>query len=61
MSELEFEFDILNRVFDGKGIRKDEAYKIFLESESNTQNILKIAENIRNQFKGNTVSLSKTS
>ena len=61
MSELEFEFDILDRVFDGKEIRKDEAYKIFLDSKSNSQKFLKIAENIRNQNKGNTVSFSKKS
>ena len=61
MSKLQFDTDILDRIFDGKEIRKNEAYQIFLDSKSNPQKFLKIAENIRNQYKGNTISFSKKS
>ena len=52
MSKLQFEHDILNKIFDGKEISKDEAYQVFLNSKSKPDQFFRIAENIRNQYKG---------
>ena len=37
MSKLEFDFEPLNKVLDGKEVTKDEAYEIFLHSEYNSR------------------------
>ena len=59
MSKLQFEHDILNKIFDGKEISKDEAYQVFLNSKSKPDQFFRIAENIRNQYKGKIISFSK--
>ena len=61
MSKLQFGHDILNKIFDGKEISKDEAYQVFLNSKSKPDQFLRIAESIRNQYKGKIISFSKKS
>ena len=59
MSRLEFDFESLNKVLDGKEVTKDEAHEIFLHSEYNSEKIFKVASNLRDQHKGKVVSFSK--
>ena len=59
MSRLEFDFEPLNQVLDGKEITKDDAYEVFSHSKYNTENIFKIASNLRDMHKGKAVSFSK--
>ena len=59
MSRLEFDFEPLNKVLDGKEVTKDEAHEIFLHSEYNSEKIFKVASNLRDQHKGKVVSFSK--
>ena len=59
MSRLEFDFEPLNKVLDGKEVTKDEAQEIFLHSEYNSEKIFKVANNLRDQHKGKVVSFSK--
>jgi len=59
LSRLEFDFEPLNKVLDGKEVTKDEAREIFLHSECNSEKIFKVASNLRDQHKGKTVSFSK--
>ena len=59
MSELEFDFDTLNRILDGREITKQDAYEIFLHSESNSEKVFKAARTLRDQNKGKIVSFSK--
>ena len=59
MSRLEFDFEPLNRVLDGKEITKHEAYEIFLHSEYNSEKVFKVASNLRDKHKGKIISFSK--
>ena len=61
MSKLQFDFDILDKVFEGKKITKNDAYQVFQDSKSDTEKFFEIAKNIRNQYKGKTISFSKKS
>jgi len=58
LSRLEFDFEPLNKVLDGKEVTKDEAHEIFLHSEYNSEKIFKVASNLRDSHKGKIVSFS---
>ena len=59
MSRLEFDFEPLNKVLDGKEITKDDAYEVFSYSKYNSEKIFKVASNLRDTHKGKAVSFSK--
>ena len=59
MSKLEFDFEPLNKVLEGKEITKNDAYEVFSHSKYNPEKIFKIASNLRNHHKGKVVSFSK--
>ena len=59
MSRLEFDFDALNKILDGREITKQDAYEIFLHSESHSEKVFKVASVLRDQNKGRTVTFSK--
>ena len=59
MSRLEFDFEPLNQVLDGKEITKDDAYEVFSHSKYNSEKVFKVASNLRDIHKGKTVSFSK--
>ena len=59
MSRLEFDFEPLNQVLDGKKITKDDAYEVFSHSKYNSEKIFKVASNLRDIHKGKAVSFSK--
>jgi len=58
LSRLEFDFEPLNKVLDGKEVTKDEAREIFLHSEYNSENIFKVASNLRDMHKGKAISFT---
>ncbi len=59
MSRLEFDFEPLNKVLEGKEITKDDAYEVFSYSKYNSEKIFKVASNLRDSHKGKIVSFSK--
>ena len=59
MSRLEFDFEPLNKVLDGREITKDDAYEVFSHSEYNSEKIFKVASNLRDNHKGKVVSFSQ--
>jgi len=59
LSRLEFDFEALNQVLDGREITKDGAYEVFSHSKYNSEKIFKVASNLRDQHKGKVVSFSK--
>jgi len=59
LSKLEFDFETLNRIIDGREITKQDAYEIFLHSESYSEKLFKTASTLRDQNKGRTVTFSK--
>jgi len=59
LSKLEFDFETLNRILDGREITKQDAYEIFLHSESHLEKLFKTASTLRDQNKGRTVTFSK--
>jgi len=59
LSRLEFDFEPLNQVLDGREITKNDAYEVFLHSEYNSEKIFKVASNLRDIHKGKAVSFSK--
>ena len=59
LSKLEFDFETLNRIIDGREITKQDAYEIFLHSESDSEKVFKVSSTLRDQNKGRTVTFSK--
>ncbi|MDE1726481.1 MAG: 7,8-didemethyl-8-hydroxy-5-deazariboflavin synthase CofG [Thaumarchaeota archaeon] len=59
MSKILLNSELLNKVFDGKDITKEEAYQIYQESESNPFEIYKAAQILRNMNNGKTVTYSR--
>jgi 7,8-didemethyl-8-hydroxy-5-deazariboflavin synthase CofG subunit len=59
LSKLEFDFETLNRIIDGSEITKQDAYEIFLHSESYSEKLFKTASILRDQNKGRIISFSK--
>jgi len=59
LSRLEFDFEALNQVLDGREITKDDAYEVFSHSKYNSEKIFKVASNLRDIHKGKVVSFSK--
>jgi len=47
VSKLEFDFEPLNKVLEGKEITKNDAYEVFSHSKYNPEKIFKIASNLR--------------
>jgi len=59
LSRLEFDFEALNQVLDGREITKNDAYEVFSHSKYNPEKIFKVASNLRDMHKGKAVSFSK--
>jgi len=59
LSRLEFDFEALNQVLDGREITKDDAYEVFSHSKYNSEKIFKVASDLRDIHKGKVVSFSK--
>ena len=59
MSRLEFDFEPLNKVLEGKEITEDDAYELFSHSKYDSEKIFKVANNLRDHHKGKVVSFSK--
>ena len=59
MSKLQFDFEPLNRVLDKREITKQDAFEIFLHSETHSEKVFDIAKIIRDKNKGKIVSFSK--
>jgi len=45
LSRLEFDFEPLNQVLDGREITKDDAYEVFSHSKYNSEEIFKVGRN----------------
>jgi len=59
LSRLEFDFEPLNKVLEGKEITKDDACEVFSYSKYNSEKVIKVASNLRDSHKGKAVSFSK--
>ncbi|MGQ0795497.1 MAG: 7,8-didemethyl-8-hydroxy-5-deazariboflavin synthase CofG [Nitrosopumilaceae archaeon] len=59
MSNLVSNYEVLNKSLDGNDISKDEAYQIYQELEKNPSEIYHVAQILRNQNKGKTVTYSR--
>ena len=59
MSNLVSNYEALNKSLDGNDISKDEAYQMYQELEKNPSEIYHVAQILRNQNKGKTVTYSR--
>ena len=59
MSRLVSNFEALNKTLDGREISKDDAYLIYQELQKNPLEIYQVAQILRNQNKGKTVTYSR--
>jgi len=59
LSKLTFISEVLNKVIDNKEISNDEAYQIYQESQRDPAELYKIAQILRNKYKGAKVTYSR--
>src|SRR6266850_3828784 len=59
LSKLTFISEVLNKVIDNKEISNDEAYQIYQESQQDPSELYKIAQILRNKYKGTSVTYSR--
>lgn len=59
MSKLTLISDVLNKVIDNNEISKEEAYRVYEESQQNPLEIYQISQTLRNKYKGTQVTYSR--
>ena len=59
LSKLFSNYEVLNKVLDGKELSKEESYQIYQELQSRPSEIYKIAQLLRNRHKGKIVTYSR--
>ena len=59
MSKIILNSELLNRVFDGRTVTRESAYRIYEEAEGDPQELYKAAAIIRNRTKGKIVTYSR--
>lgn len=59
LSNLSLDFEVLNKVLDGKELQKQDAYELFESSKTNPEEIFKTANVLRNKNHKKIVTFSK--